>query len=215
MDRNWMQRLYLWACERLYHELAGIYDVVSWLVSLGQWATWRRFALDEIEVEPVLEIGFGSGALLREMAAQGNRICGLELSPAMHAVTSRKLALSQLDVPRVRGSALAMPFASASFGTLIATFPAPYIFAPETLRECVRVLYPGGRLVVVGLWVAPRHDLVARSLPVFYSKPRAAAMAALEDRLQSAGLAPRWLLRTAGWVDLPVLVATRAETNGQ
>lgn len=30
-----MTNLYLWACERLYHELAPVYDTVSRLVSVG------------------------------------------------------------------------------------------------------------------------------------------------------------------------------------
>ena len=32
---NWIGRLYLWACHRLYNEFAWAYDWVSWLVSLG------------------------------------------------------------------------------------------------------------------------------------------------------------------------------------
>ena len=33
---NRLARLYLWAEDRLYYELAPAYDAVSWLVSLGQ-----------------------------------------------------------------------------------------------------------------------------------------------------------------------------------
>jgi len=35
---NRVGRLYVWATERLYQELAWAYDGVSWLVSLGHWA---------------------------------------------------------------------------------------------------------------------------------------------------------------------------------
>ena len=36
-SRPMLRSLYLWACERLYHELAGGYDVISRLVSAGAW----------------------------------------------------------------------------------------------------------------------------------------------------------------------------------
>jgi len=46
----------VWATYRLYHEFAWAYDVVSWLVSLGHWAGWRRIALDHVIGRRVLEV---------------------------------------------------------------------------------------------------------------------------------------------------------------
>ena len=42
-----------------------------------------------------------------------------------------------------------MPFADASFGTVISTFPAEYVKDEATWRECARVLRSGGRWVIV------------------------------------------------------------------
>ena len=88
---TWLARLYLWATHRLYNQFAWAYDVASWVISLGQWSRWRRMALDHVPRkgvhvtgQRVLELGFGTGELLIEMAERGWRVCGLELSPAMH-----------------------------------------------------------------------------------------------------------------------------------
>ncbi|MCX7683407.1 MAG: class I SAM-dependent methyltransferase [Anaerolineae bacterium] len=165
--RNLLARLYLWAAERLYNELAWAYDLVSWLVSLGHWAEWRRAALEHINGRRVLEIGFGTGELLLEAASLGLEIYGLERSAAMHRVAARKLARRGIRVPRVRALAQAMPFASGCFDTIISTFPAPYILDPATAREVARLLRPpgptestGGRFIIVGLWVEVQHPLL-------------------------------------------------------
>jgi len=81
----------VWATYRLYHEFAWAYDVVSWLVSLGHWAGWRRIALDHVIGRRVLEVGFGTGELLIEMACRDLHVYGLECSPAMQRVTARKM----------------------------------------------------------------------------------------------------------------------------
>ena len=43
-----IRQLYAWACERLYHECAWSYDIVSRVVSAGAWPAWRRLVLEEI-----------------------------------------------------------------------------------------------------------------------------------------------------------------------
>lgn len=154
-----LQRLYLWACERLYAEFAWSYDIVSWLVSWGAWADWQATALNCIDgnarEQRILEIGFGTGNLLQKLAQCGYQVTGLELSTAMHRQTERKLANHNLSVSRVQASADLMPFAAGSFDTIIATFPSNYITQPATLRECCRLLRArsstrgGGRLVIV------------------------------------------------------------------
>jgi ubiquinone/menaquinone biosynthesis C-methylase UbiE len=157
-----LQRLYLWACERLYAELAWSYDSVSWLVSFGAWDRWRTTALTYARGERILEIGFGTGSLLATLAAQARPVIGLELSPAMQRQAGRKLARLGLHVPRVQAPTQQMPFAGGTFDTILSTFPSGYIVDPATLRECARVLrqptptQPGGRLVVVMSVAAPQ-----------------------------------------------------------
>ena len=108
----------------------------------------------------MLELGFGTGELLIEMAERGWQVCGLEPSAAMHRVTARKMRRRGVWAPRVRGYAEALPFADASLDAVVATFPAGYILSPATWQEAARVLHrpepgsgtPGGRLIVAGLF---------------------------------------------------------------
>jgi ubiquinone/menaquinone biosynthesis C-methylase UbiE len=147
---NWIGRLYLWACHRLYNEFAWAYDWVSWLVSLGHWWSWRKAALDYLIGPRVLEVGFGTGDLLIEMARQGWDVHGLELSPAMHRITARKMRRCGVWTPRARGLVQALPFPDGAFNSIVSTFPAGFIIQPPTWQEFGRVLVPGGRLVVTG-----------------------------------------------------------------
>lgn len=200
-----LQRAYLWACERLYDELAGSYDPVSWLVSLGAWDEWRQLALDETQGR-VLELGYGTGALLAALAARGHFVVGLELSPAMQRTAARRFARGQAP-PQVRARAQQMPLAAASFDTVAATFPAPYILAGATLAECQRVLKPGGRLVVVGLWVqAPRRSLL-RLAPLFYGAPTPQQQAHMVERFDRAGFHARLIWRPTPRGKVAMLIA--------
>ena len=157
--RSWWSRAYLWATHQLYSEFAWAYDLVSWAASLGWWSRWRREALEHIIGSRVLEIGFGTGELLVEMATRGLQVWGLEPSRAMHRVTSRKLGKRHLWVPRVRAGAQALPFADGSFDSIVATFPAEYILDPATFRESARILRAAdpstgeaGRFIIGGLF---------------------------------------------------------------
>jgi ubiquinone/menaquinone biosynthesis C-methylase UbiE len=203
-----LRSLYLWACERLYHELAGGYDVISRLVSAGAWPAWRRSVLPHVRGARLLEIGFGTGELLAELAElDATRVAGLELSPQMHAVAARRLAEGIPFVPRVQASTVAMPFLGGSFDTVVSTFPAPYIVDPATLAECARVLNRGGRLVVAGLWVRVHDERIRRALPVFYVDPPDAALVQIAARVEDAGFQVAWRHESVGWAEIPVLIA--------
>ena len=159
----WPARLYVWATYRLYHEFSWAYDAAAWLVSLGRWAGWRRMALNYVDGPRILEVGFGTGELLLEMARRGLQAIGLDASPEMQRITARKMRRHRLDPPRVQALAQAMPFVSGCFDAVIATFPAGYILQPETLHEVSRLLRSpsqgtgtgGGRFVVVGMVLRP------------------------------------------------------------
>lgn len=211
MVRDFGRWLYLWACERLYHELAGVYDPISRLVSAGAWPSWRRTALAHLHGPQVLELGFGTGELLAELGAERFadvwQVTGLELSPAMQAVAARRLAQGGQSPARVQAPAQQMPFAAGSFDSIVATFPAPYILQAETLAECARVLRPGGRLVVAGLWVRLGNERLRRLAPFFYADPPASSIAALADRVVEGGFAVSWHTQASGWAEVPVLVA--------
>lgn len=218
-----LRRLYGWACERLYAELAWSYNLVSWLVSFGWWDQWRAVALLYVQGPSVLEIGFGTGELLPRLAARMPFPVGLELSSAMHRQAYRKLLQSGITVPLVQARAQAMPFADHSFNTLIATFPAPYILESTTLAECARLLAlpvttststghspGGGRLVIVGLWVDFAQPRWARWIPLFFGRPSAVAIARLTTLFTDAGFCPTIVDHPVGPFRVGVVIAKRS-----
>jgi ubiquinone/menaquinone biosynthesis C-methylase UbiE len=200
-------KLYLWAADRLYNEFAPLYDAVSWLVSSGQWARWRRIALDYVLGPDVLEVGFGTGELLTEMAGRGWNVTGVDQSAAMQRVTNRKVKNLAPAPRRVRGRVQALPLRDTCFDTVISTFPAPYIVEAASLSEIARVLRPGGRLVVVGLAIYTERQKPEMS---FYLRtPPEPGVEAFCREAETVGL---WVRRSSRFLPparLPILLAER------
>ena len=207
-------RLYLWAARRLYNELAFLYDPVSWLVSRGRWAGWRRLALDYVRGPRVLEVGFGTGELLMTMAGRSVDVFGLEASGAMHALTARKLRQRGLSVGRVRGEVQALPFSCGCFDSIVSTFPAEYIVDTRALGEIARVLRgadaaTAGRLVVVGVVVYPAR--LGTIAPPALRPPPDPAMERFVAILESAGLWVALCSRYDHGARVPVVLAERCK----
>ena len=149
MTRNMSKRLRMrgWLYHRLYNELAWAYDSVSWMVSLGQWQAWRNVALEYVSGERVVEVGFGTGELLLELAARGVQVCGIDLSSDMHRITTAKLLRRGRRTPLpvqpglVQAAIQHLPLASGSVDTLITTFPAEFIGQARTWQELGRASY--------------------------------------------------------------------------
>jgi ubiquinone/menaquinone biosynthesis C-methylase UbiE len=164
---GWIQalRFAFWV---LYNPLAWTYDWVSRIVSLGKWHDWQRTALPELRGERILDLAFGTGNTLLDLAAGVYHPIGLDLSPAMARIAKRKLKRAGLSAPLVRGRAQQLPFADASIDSVLCTFPAEFILAPGTLSEVARVLRPGGRLVVTAMCKLNGPDPWSRFLDWLY-----------------------------------------------
>ncbi len=147
----------------LYYQMAWTYDFVAWCVSFGQWAAWRRLSMRFLQAGPILELAYGTGGLFADMLEAGYHPVGIDLSPYMARLSSRRLQRNQqlqhqnLSLDLGQAKAQALPFPANTFANIIATFPTPYIFEDETLAEVKRVLkspgpnngHPGGRLIIV------------------------------------------------------------------
>ncbi|NLE77005.1 MAG: class I SAM-dependent methyltransferase [Chloroflexi bacterium] len=214
---DWRQRLYGWATHRLYHQWAWAYDPVSWCVSLGRWNGWRLDALEHVGGQRVLELGFGTGELLLEMARRGWPTVGIDPSLAMQRLTARKADRRRLAPPRVCAAAQALPFAAGLFDAVVATFPAEYIVERATLREAARVLRPpdpasgapGGRLVMAGLYVRLHHPLVRWLGRAALGKSEGFSLEQYGEALAQCGLQLRVIADEVGWVRAPLFVAER------
>lgn len=166
-----MRILYLALYSLLYNQLAWAYDGVSWAVSLGRWDSWRRASLPFVQGNQVLEVGFGTGALLSELHRGRRRVFGLEPSAAMQRVSARKLGEQGRHVPRLQGTAQQLPFADRAFDTIVTTFPASFILDVQAHREFARCLRRGGRLIVVEIVLTSRHPLLRFFFRLLFPSP--------------------------------------------
>lgn len=148
MSHLW-RKLVRFGFRLLYNELAWTYDIVSWLVSLGEWRAWQLAALPYVQGPHVLEIGHGPGHMLRALEAAGYEVVGLDLSAFMGRMAQKRLQREDLPARLVRAKVQALPLATAVFDTILSTFPTEYIVDPVMLAEAKRVLKPDGGLVIV------------------------------------------------------------------
>jgi SAM-dependent methyltransferase len=135
----------------LLYRSRTLYWLASTIPFAGQWRVWQRLVIPRILGRDVLEIGCGIGTLLTDMVKAGYRCAAVDRSPQMVAATRDHLRSKggAAFTPVLEASAQKLPFAAASFDTVVSTFPTEYVQDPATLREVGRVLRPGGRYVVV------------------------------------------------------------------
>lgn len=151
MNRSWRARLLGGAFELLYRSRT-LYWLASTLPFGGQWRVWQRLVLPLLAGHDVLEVGCGIGTLLADLVAAGYRCRAVDASPQMVAATRAELqrrGLAGRDVQVTLARVQRLPFEDAHFDTVVSTFPTPYIYDPQAIREIARVLRPGGRLIVV------------------------------------------------------------------
>lgn len=114
----------------------------------------RRFALilrllPPVPVDDMLEVGFGSGIFLPELATRSRNLYGVDVHDRV-AEVQEKIARHGVRARLVREDASAMSFPDASFDVIVAVSALEFIQNIDgAAREFARVLKPGGRLVAV------------------------------------------------------------------
>ena len=108
----------------------------------------RRAILDALALGPgdhVLDLGCGGGLLLRDALAQGARATGLDHSEEMVSLARERAPGSTV----VLAEAETLPFEDATFSAVSMSIVFFFLADPVgVLRECRRVLRPGGRLAI-------------------------------------------------------------------
>ena len=135
----------------------------------------RNLALGRLGIasgEAVLEIGFGTGHSLQQIAkAVGTegRVCGVDLSAGMLEVSRQRLDRAGMS-DRVElhcGDATQLPYADETLDAVFMSFTLELFDTPEipiVLGEIKRVLKPDGRLGVVSL---SREDGISLMVQVY------------------------------------------------
>lgn len=144
---------------RLFDRIAGPYDRLNRVISLGRDGAWRRLAVaasGAVSGSRVLDLGTGTGDLALEFArAVGpeGTVVGVDLSPEMLAVAEakrRRAGVSRLRLHRANAQATGLPDAWAdavSMGWVLRNVGD----RAAVYAEVRRVLRPGGRFVCLDM----------------------------------------------------------------
>lgn len=129
-------------------EAAKAYEALFVPALFGQWAARLLDAAQIQAGQRVLDVACGTGVVARaalERVGPGGYVAGIDLNPGMVAVA--KQLESRVDWRT--GAAESLVFPNESFDAVLSQFGLMFFSDREqALREMVRVLVPGGQLVV-------------------------------------------------------------------
>ena len=134
------------AVRAMFDRIAGRYDLVNRLMTLGMDVGWRRRTAGALGLPRgslVLDLACGTGDLCRELERRGYGAVGFDFSAGMLAEAKTTVPLVQADVLRLPlGSGVAdgvtCGFALRNVADLTAFF-----------EEVARVIRPGGRVALL------------------------------------------------------------------
>jgi len=143
----------------MFDRIAGVYDLMNTVMTAGLHHRWRARAADLARVVPgarVLDVATGTGDLAIELARRvspGGEVLGSDFAEGMLDRARAKVVASREDgvCPRFEwGDAQALPYADDSFNAATVGFGARnFSDLRRGLSEMVRVVRPGGRVVVL------------------------------------------------------------------
>jgi len=133
-----------------YNRIAPLYDVLEWPMEVLWFRRWRRDLWQDVRGrEKILELGVGTGKNI-PWYPHGTRIHAIDISEKMLARARRRAKRLEAEIDLEVADAQELPFPDASFDTVIATFLFCSVPDPITgLKESLRVLKPGGRLLLM------------------------------------------------------------------
>lgn len=163
----------------MFDGIATDYDKLNHLFSLGVDKGWRRRALkyivDPQKKQEILDVACGTGDFSIAIALKSSPetvVTGLDLSDGMLAVMSKKVAQEGLSrrIRAEQGNSESMRWPDCSFDRVTIAFGIRnFEHREEALREILRVLKPGGRLVILELSV-PSNRFVRWIYNIYFTK---------------------------------------------
>ncbi|MFO7585756.1 MAG: ubiquinone/menaquinone biosynthesis methyltransferase [Anaerolineales bacterium] len=146
----------------IFTRIAPRYDLMNRLMTGGQDIRWRREVIQRAALHPdsaLLDLGAGTGDLARE---------ALDQQPTAR-ITAADFTLEMMRAGRKPGDtfgwssadALSLPFQDETFDAVVSGFLMRNVVdSVMALREQLRVLKPGGRIVILDT-TRPRRNLLS------------------------------------------------------
>jgi demethylmenaquinone methyltransferase / 2-methoxy-6-polyprenyl-1,4-benzoquinol methylase len=141
----------------MFAKIAGRYDLLNHLLSMNIDKRWRRLVANSLQSTlerseaQVLDVACGTGDLSFMIFESGKaRVVGIDFCRPMLEIANAKASKAGLMVPFVEGDALELPFSDRTFEAATIAFGLRNLTSVETgFKELLRVLKPGGRVVVL------------------------------------------------------------------
>jgi demethylmenaquinone methyltransferase / 2-methoxy-6-polyprenyl-1,4-benzoquinol methylase len=143
----------------VFDSVASRYDVMNDVMSAGMHRLWKRFAIETAAIrhgERVLDIAGGSGdmsalfAPLVGTANEGGEVWLSDINAAMLNRGRDRLLNRGIHLPVVQCNAETLPFPDAYFDCVCVAFGLRNMTHKDAaLKEMLRVLRPGGRVIVL------------------------------------------------------------------
>jgi len=160
-----------------YDKMSPAYDYFAGIFERN----YRNLALKRLNVargETVLEVGFGTGHCLRQMAeavGEEGKVYGIDISSGMLAISRRRLERAGLwnRVELTCDDATKMPYTDDKFDAVFTSFALELFDLPEipqVLAEIRRVLKPNGRVGVVSMSKEGGTSILVRSYEWMHEK---------------------------------------------
>ena len=132
----------------MFDGIAKRYDLMNDVAAMGQVRMWRDLMVEALQIQPgdtVMDLAAGTGTSTSAIAREGARVVAADFSLGMMSEGRRRGA----PVPFVGADGQHLPFATDSFDAAVISFGLRNVHEPRmALAEMVRVVRPGGRVVV-------------------------------------------------------------------
>ena len=144
----------------MFDNIAKDYDSLNHIMSLSIDKIWRRKAIkiikDAGEAPRVLDVACGTGdfSIAIAKAVKKGEVIGVDISKEMLEVMHQKVLKNKLEsmISQEMGDGEALRFPEGSFDRVVNAFGIRNFENREKgLQEALRVLKPGGRLVILEL----------------------------------------------------------------
>ncbi len=130
-----------------FDKIARTYDRLNRVMTLGLDRCWRKHAVKGLHGN-VLDVACGTGDRVVELLKQGCIVTGVDLSEEMLAIAKVKAPTATYMI----ADAESLPFEDAAFDTVTCAFGVRnLVHLEQGLKEMLRVLKPGGRMVILEL----------------------------------------------------------------
>ena len=160
----------------MFARIARRYDLMNTLMTAGQHHAWRRLASDMAVGDasgPALDVATGTGDFALDLAGrpQVTEVLGLDFTPDMLPLARRKTRDKGLEnrVHYLLSDAHALPLADDRFVCVTVGFGVRnFIDVPQAMKEMVRVVRRGGRVVVLEIVRIEGSGPIGLVLPIYF-----------------------------------------------